>query len=239
MKASDATAVALRSAPLEPWGVLIGLAIIVGWLFSTAWLLSIELPAWYWTLPLILLQSHLYTGLFITAHDAMHGLVSRKRWVNLWIGRLSAGLFAFNSYDKLLPNHHAHHRHVATDEDPDFYRGGFWRWYLSFALHYITWWQIVLMAIAFNIMKLWLPTENLLLFWILPSILATFQLFIFGTYLTHRQPPNNPHKARSQYWGHAWSFLTCYFFGYHYEHHNYPYLPWWRLWRVANTRPEI
>jgi beta-carotene ketolase (CrtW type) len=23
--------------------------------------------------------------------------------------------------------------------------------------------------------------------------------------------------------------VSCYFFGYHLEHHAYPYLPWWRL----------
>jgi fatty acid desaturase len=25
--------------------------------------------------------------------------------------------------------------------------------------------------------------------------------------------------------------LTCYFFGYHLEHHQYPTLPWWRLYQ--------
>lgn len=25
------------------------------------------------------------------------------------------------------------------------------------------------------------------------------------------------------------SFLTCYYFGYHLEHHLYPNVPWWRL----------
>jgi beta-carotene ketolase (CrtW type) len=27
----------------------------------------------------------------------------------------------------------------------------------------------------------------------------------------------------------VWAFISCYFFGYHYEHHDQPYLPWWKL----------
>ena len=207
--------------------------IIGAWLTSTTVLVQMSLPHWSIVVLLVLLQSHLYTGMFITAHDAMHGLVSRHKPLNDWIGRIAAFFFAFNYYDKLRRNHHKHHDHVATDDDPDYHPPGFLLWFAKFARHYITWWQILLFAITYNLLKLVLPTENLILFWILPSILATLQLFFFGTYLPHRSPPDTPHKARSQHWGHALSFLTCYFFGYHFEHHNYPWLPWWRLWRVV------
>jgi beta-carotene ketolase (CrtW type) len=195
------------------------------------------MPPWWAIVPLVLLQSHLYTGLFITAHDAMHGLVSRNKAVNKWIGRIAALLFAFNWYDRLLPRHHAHHRHVATGEDPDYHRGkaNFFAWYFSFARQYITVWQIVFMAITYNVLKLWFAYDLLVVFWILPTFIATFQLFYFGTFLPHKgeHGAHNPHKARSQRKNHLLAFLSCYFFGYHYEHHNTPWVPWWRLYREA------
>jgi hypothetical protein len=57
------------------------------------------------------------------------------------------------------------------------------------------------------------------------------QLFIFGTYLPHRgeHAAGNQTQSRSQSRNHVWAFISCYFFGYHYEHHDQPYLPWWKL----------
>jgi beta-carotene/zeaxanthin 4-ketolase len=58
------------------------------------------------------------------------------------------------------------------------------------------------------------------------------QLFYFGTFLTHREPTEgytNPHRTTSNHFSHFWSFITCYHFGYHKEHHEYPQLPWWKL----------
>jgi beta-carotene/zeaxanthin 4-ketolase len=28
---------------------------------------------------------------------------------------------------------------------------------------------------------------------------------------------------------------SCYFFGYHWEHHHSPATPWWELWKVKET----
>jgi beta-carotene ketolase (CrtW type) len=218
---------------------LIGLGLIAAWLVSTRTLISLQsLPPWWATGLLVLLQTHLYTGMFITAHDAMHGLVSPSRAVNDWIGRVAALLFAFNWFDRMRPKHHAHHDHVATDEDPDWAPKHFLGWYLKFALEYVTWWQILAMAVTYNLLKLAFPAETIIAFWIVPSLLATLQLFIFGTYLPHRgeHAADDPYKARSQYIGHLGAFLACYFFGYHYEHHAKPYVPWWRLWQVVDRR---
>jgi beta-carotene ketolase (CrtW type) len=216
-------------------GVAIALLIIFSW-FGI--LISLLLWQFSWpgfTVPLaVLLMTHLYTGLFITAHDAMHGVVSPpKPGLNRAIGSIAAFLFAFNSYKKLLPKHHEHHKYVATEKDPDYASKGFLGWYLKFVKEYVSWWQILYMAITFNILKLFLPTENLILFWILPSLLATLQLFYFGTYLPHRgeHEADNVHKARSQRKNHIWAFISCYFFGYHYEHHNMPWVPWWQLYK--------
>jgi beta-carotene ketolase (CrtW type) len=182
----------------------------------------------------ILLQMHLYTGLFITAHDAMHGsLAPGRRRLNDGMGWICSLLFAFNSYRSLRRKHHLHHRHVATSIDPDYHRGGFATWYFSFIKNYITWQQIALMALTYNLLMLLVPERNIALFWMIPSLLSTLQLFYFGTYLPHRgeHAPENRHQSGSQRKNHLWAFLSCYFFGYHYEHHDAPRVPWWRMWR--------
>ena len=215
-------------------GIIIAELVILSWAGSLWLLLHLEVNL-YSPLPyvLLLVQTHLYTGLFITAHDAMHGVVSRNRQSNKIIGTLAAGLFAYNNFNRLLPRHHAHHHHVATGQDPDYHGGNFFVWYFSFLKNYITWQQLVLMALTFNLLKLAFPPENVILFWMIPAVLATFQLFYFGTYLPHRgeHAPDNKHKAHTQSKNHAWAFLSCYFFGYHYEHHDKPYVPWWKLYQ--------
>ncbi len=222
----------IPATPPRTRGLFIAFTILLLWGGLLAFLLqypvSFANPLVY---IFILLQTHLYTGLFITAHDAMHGVVSSNRKLNKITGWICATLFAYNNYGKLYRKHHMHHKHVATGQDPDYHEGGFLPWYLSFLRQYVTVWQFLFMAITFNLLKLVFPTENLILFWMLPAVLSTFQLFIFGTYLPHRgdHPHDNKHKARSQSTNHALAFISCYFFGYHYEHHSFPYLPWWRL----------
>ena len=215
-------------------GVLIAFTIILVWaaLLWTGLNLQIDYRA-PWLYLLILAQTHLYTGLFITAHDAMHGTVTKNKVLNKRIGQFCALLFSYNFYSRLFPKHHEHHRFVATDQDPDYHRGGFLAWYFSFLKQYLTWQQIVLMAITFNLLKLIFPVENLVLLWMLPGVLATFQLFYFGTYLPHRgeHTANNKHFSHSQSRNHVWAFFSCYFFGYHYEHHDSPGTPWWQLYK--------
>jgi beta-carotene ketolase (CrtW type) len=221
-------------------GLWIGLAVIGSWAGLLAFNLSLEVS---YTNPLtyllILVQMHLFTGLFITAHDAMHGAVSpRNPKLNHAIGKLAALLFVFNSYKTLRPKHYEHHRFAGTDKDPDFHKGNesFFIWYFHFLKQYISGWQILAAAITFNLAKLVLPQENLILFWIIPSLLSTFQLFYFGTYVPHMGEHDNAHHASSQKKNHLWAFLSCYFFGYHYEHHDSPTTPWWQLWKVKEAK---
>lgn len=226
------------SNSIDPKGLLIGWSIILLWAVSLIFLLQVDLN---WSNPLtylgVLIQMHLYTGLFITAHDAMHGIVSSNKKWNTVTGWIAATLFSYNSYSKLFPKHHEHHRYVATDKDPDFHPSGqFLLWYLSFLKQYVTIWQFLLMAVTFNILKLFLPTENLIVFWMVPAILSTLQLFFFGTYLPHMGEIDNKHHSNTQSKNHFWAFISCYFFGYHYEHHDSPGTPWWRLWRVKEKQ---
>ena len=228
-------------------GLFIAITIISVWGLSLLLLLTFDVarPNIVLISVGILYQTFLYTGLFITAHDAMHGSVCPTHpRINKAIGAIAVRLYALFSYRKLLVKHSAHHRTPASAADPDFHDGehsGFLAWYLRFMREYLSWWQIIGMAVVFQIMEyvLMVPTINLILFWVSPALLSTLQLFYFGTYLPHRLPEggyDNPHRARSNAYSILWSFITCYHFGYHWEHHEYPYLPWWRLPTIRKAR---
>ncbi|HKJ67457.1 MAG TPA: fatty acid desaturase [bacterium] len=221
-------------------GVIIAFTLLVLWAGNLAVLLMTPLTRM--PVPIIalglLLQTFLYTGLFITAHDAMHGSVYRKnKRLNDMVGRLAVLLYALFSYRLLITKHGQHHKHPASDRDPDYHDGkytGFIAWYVRFLLNYLRWPQILGMAIVFNLLLhlagVHLP--NLLLFWVLPALVSTLQLFYFGTYLPHREPAGgytNRHRARSNEFPLLLSFFSCYHFGYHWEHHEFPGVPWWLL----------
>lgn len=217
-------------------GVLIGVGIIglwLGHLLYSLLVVVVDLRA-PWFLLHMIVQGYLFTGLFITAHDAMHGTVSKNRAVNTAIGAVSAFLFAGFLYKRMLRNHIAHHRFVATEGDPDYVVGNqnFFVWFGRFFVHYTHVLQIVAMAIIFNVLRIWVPVPNLILLWIVPAFLGTFQLFYFGTYRPHRLPHTEemePHRSRTLKKNHLAAMLSCYFFGYHWEHHQWPRTPWWRL----------
>jgi beta-carotene ketolase (CrtW type) len=225
-------------------GLLIALTIILFWLGHLVWSLafaevSLSSPMLYVH---IAVQTYLYTGLFITAHDAMHGQVSPNRKVNKEIGQVATLLFAALSYSRLWEKHLLHHRFSGAVGDPDYCTTSqnFWRWWFSFMKNYISWWQIVILAVVFNILQIWINQWNLILFWILPSVLSTFQLFYFGTFQPHRLPHTEammPHNSRTQKGPHWWAMLSCYFFGYHFEHHESPRTPWWKLYQMKGQQP--
>jgi len=206
------------------------------------WLISLyNLLSWEFTFnnPLVYvfvwIQMHLYTGLFITAHDAMHRTISPDHLkLNNVIGQVCTALYAAFSFKKLNTKHHEHHRFVHTDKDPDYHSGNFFAWYYHFILQYISWRQILTMAVIYNVLKIWVAESNLLIFWVVPSLLSTLQLFYFGTYLPHKGEHDNVYQSSTQSKNHWFAFFSCYFFGYHYEHHDSPATPWWKLWQLKN-----
>jgi beta-carotene ketolase (CrtW type) len=183
----------------------------------------------------------LYCGMFIVTHDACHGTAwPGNPRMNRWLGRLAAGLYAAFDFDRLVPEHAAHHHHVASSKDPDFHdqspRGeNFLRWGWRFFRQYMTFRQIlIMMAIAqifFHVLKI--PDRNVIQFWVVPAVLSGVQLFFFGTWLPHRSVGGDPfpdrHHARDS--GFPWllSLISCWHFGYHHAHHTHPGLPWFRL----------
>nr|MCU0570933.1 fatty acid desaturase [Oculatellaceae cyanobacterium Prado106] len=218
-------------SPASLKGLISALTIMTLWFISLSILLWIDvsqMPTWG-VIAAVFFQAFLYTGLFINAHDAIHGsLFPGNLRLNHFLGAVSVFLYVFLPYKKMLKNHHRHHRNPATSVDPDFHRG--WNknillWYLGFMFRYFTWKQFLMAASLYNIAHLLLhfPEPNLTYFWIIPPLLSSVQLFYFGTYLPHRETAagytNDHHRARSCSLPPFLSFLTCYHFGYHEEHH--------------------
>lgn len=232
-----------RAIPLSRYlpGLILAVVISSAWTAIHIWGVFFA-PLTLTMLPLIILvvlvQTWLYAGLFIIAHDCMHSsfLPGRPK-ANHIIGQAILLVYAGFPFGKLRAAHHAHHDHVGTAEDPDFnaanpksFMPWFGKWFLTyfgpvqfgFILGLTLIYMFVLGAGYFNI----------LIFWALPALLSSLQLFYFGTYLPHRHDDDSfadEHNARTNDYPYLLSLLTCFHFGYHHEHHLYPHEPWWRL----------
>lgn len=193
---------------------------------------------WLIAVPIVALQTWLSTGMFIIAHDCMHGSFAVGRpAINRTVGRAVLMLYAGLDYDRMRPKHFAHHVHVGTAADPDFdaanpTKPG--RWLARFFGNYYTHGQIARIFVV--LLVYWLcgaRIVNMVVFWAVPALLALVQLFYFGTFLPHRHADDafpDRHNARSTRFGPLVSVLTCFNFGgYHHEHHLHPHVPWWRL----------
>ncbi len=221
-------------------GAAIGLVVVGLWFASGVALLErgVHRDAPALIAACFAVRAYLTTGLFITAHDAMHGSVSRTPWLNGLIGRVACFSFAAMSYARLVRNHRLHHASPATVGDPDYAATrSFAAWFLRFMARYTTATQLVAMAAIYNILHLRYDDASLWLYWAGPSLAASLQLFYFGTYRPHVGPHDaqmGPHRARTLPSGHARAMLSCYFFGYHREHHESPRTPWWALWTLKS-----
>jgi fatty acid desaturase len=240
---------ALSRSTQQGVGLALAGAIVAAWLAIHVFGIFFwraGLHGWGLAVLLILLQTWLSTGLFITAHDAMHGALAPGRpSLNRAVGTLCLALYACLSYRLLLPNHGAHHHHAGTEGDPDFHAGNpraLLPWFGRFFANYYSHRQFLLITAAAltYVVILGASYVNILLFWAAPAILALVQLFVFGTYLPHRhedEPFADRHRARSSRLPPALSLLTCFHFGgYHHEHHLSPGTPWWRLPAFRRSR---
>jgi beta-carotene ketolase (CrtW type) len=233
--------------PIQGFGLVVAMLILGVWAVSLGLLLSLpiaEMSLWFKVLA-VFWQTFLWTGLFITAHDAMHGSVYPEQpMINHAIGRVAVLCYGLFSYQSLLRKHWLHHRHPASPRDPDFHDGEHdnpLRWYVHFMIQYWSWRRLLGLVVLFQIACYLLHTSysSVMLFWAIPSVLSSIQLFFFGTFLPHRRPAggySNSHHAQTTAWPILWSFLTCYHFGYHQEHHEYPHVPWWLLPSVHRAK---
>ena len=221
--------------------VSIASIILICWLVSLIELLKLDISnlSWVWILAGVGVRSFLHTGIFIIIHEAIHGVIVSSRQVNDRIGSVACLLYAFLPYQAMSINHHLHHRHPATQEDPDFFddSNNYLRWYWSFMQKYqhgkqfwILFWGMT--VVFWLLIFLQVSVANIFLFWVIPIIISSLQLFTFGIFLPHRKTAaaySDRHRARTINYPVFLSFLACYHFGYHWEHHQYPHLPWYKL----------
>jgi beta-carotene/zeaxanthin 4-ketolase len=238
MRSQSRRGLGLAALIVAAWSALLGAGLFAD--VSGAWVG----PAAVATIALL---CWLDVGLFIVAHDAMHGTLA-PAWprVNRAVGRIALALYAGFGFDRFAMRHHQHHRTPGADGDPDFHDDPrFWPWYGAFLRRYVGWRELAGLVAVSLLLALAAPPTRVALFWTLPALLASLQLFAFGTWLPHRPHAHTPfadrHRARSNRYGALASLASCFHFGYHLEHHRRPDAPWWRLpaiYRESQAQPH-
>lgn len=111
-------------------------------------------------------------------------------------------------------------------------------WYARFLSRYLNPKQLFKLAACMGLLLFIMPASQeqplltLLLAYVLPLIISSWQLFVVGTLLPHRNNDrgiDGLHQPISLNLHPALSFAACYHFGYHREHHSYPAVPWHQL----------
>jgi beta-carotene ketolase (CrtW type) len=223
--------------------MLPAVVIAILWITSFLSVLSFNLQSTpiLFVLIAIFFRTFLQTGLFIIAHDAMHSVLCRSNLkLNATLGSISLALYAFLPFSNCSKNHNLHHKYQATELDPDFSSAnnkGILSWYLKFMTGYLSLTQMGMLLCSWGL--LWFAFKNVtpsamlnvFIFCIVPLLLSSMQLFIFGTYLPHRHQGAGEAKqqAQSLELPALLSLLACYHFGYHREHHINPSLAWFEL----------
>ena len=243
---------ATATPPATGKGLLLATGILLAWIFSLVLLLPAD-PG-HLPLPLLLLavglRSVLHTGLFIVGHDAMHGLLlPGQPRLNHQLGQLALGLYAGLPYGACRANHLRHHQAPGTTRDPDHQPpqgGGVLRWYFHFMASYLSAGQMLRLLSGWALLALVAAPSgamaplSVLLICTLPLLISSLQLFVFGTYLPHRQTEGDSprHQARSLELPVWLSLLACFHFGYHWEHHEFPTRTWFQLPGMRRFRPS-
>lgn len=222
-------------------GLTLGLTVMSGWigvhlgsvfLFPLSWQTAPFVPL------VIALQCWLTVGLFIVAHDAMHGSLA-PGWhrLNGAVGTFILTIYAGFGWRRVRDAHMAHHDAPGTAADPDFFidePDRFWPWFRTFFMRYFGLRSVLFVCtvVTTYIFVFGASVFNVVLFYGLPSLLSSLQLFYFGTFLPHRHEESgfsDRHNARSNELGYFASLVSCFHFGYHHEHHSRPWVPWWAL----------
>ena len=223
-------------------GIGLVVAIVGAWLAIHGFAMfvyRIDAGNW-WLVPVMAAaQCWLSVGMFIAAHDAMHGSLAPGRGrLNGAIGALLLLFYAGFGWRRMRDAHFDHHRHPGTARDPDFDAdnpASAARWYATFLKRYFGPGSVLYVSsvVAIYWLALDVPIANIVLLYGLPAIASSFQLFYFGTYRPHRHAAGaafvDRHNARSNGYGPLASLLSCFHFGYHHEHHLSPQTPWWAL----------
>jgi fatty acid desaturase len=197
-------------------------------------------------------------GLAILMHDAAHGLLTKRRWLNEWLGQyacswpLFADLHAYRAY------HLQHHRHTQQAADPDLSlsapfpitRASFRRKILRDLTGQTMFKQRLAQfrkgvrplgsAIGFNLGFLLVLTiagqwHLFFLLWVVPYFTWFPMVTRIRNIAEHAMVPDNDdpfRNARTTKANLLWRALVApYWVNYHVEHHLLMYIPCYRLAR--------
>jgi beta-carotene/zeaxanthin 4-ketolase len=153
----------------------------------------------------------------------------------------------------MYEKHWLHHNHTGiVNRDPDFHDGqhqSLLSWYLKFMWEYFSIAQISKVGLWANFLMFIfaVPFINIFVYMMICGLCSSFRLFYFGTYLPHRPTIVDGKTAKTMPWrksrssnaNRLISFLCCYHFDYHWEHHRWPYVPWWDLWKCKEIQRTI
>jgi beta-carotene/zeaxanthin 4-ketolase len=245
---------------VQMMSIILSFLIISSWLTHLAWCILNPPSHWLLVLSHIWFQSFLTMGLFIVAHDCMHGNVQplAKKWQH-YVGSFALVIYAGFSFKKLRHAHMLHHKYPASSNDPDYINNinvdlknlsennqiihtktnsneNFFVWLKNFTTKYFGWKEFLILHLHVGLILFFAQHwSHLFFYFAIPSWISALQLFYFGTYLPHRNwqhQDSDEHKARSNSYSILISLLACYHFGYHHEHHIHPSVPWWDLPRL-------
>ena len=166
-----------------------------------------------------------YVGLFIISHDLHHA--EKPNLYQQILGRLSLICYGGFLLEQFSEKHRLHHEFPGeVGKDPDFDDSHPVIWYLKFMTRYINFYQVIIQLVVYNLAKYCnFNDDNIIFFWLIPSVFASIQLFFYGTYLVHEKDGIIKNSNLPK-----WLItLTSYNFGHHKNHHEYPKLPWHEL----------
>lgn len=223
-------------------------------------ILSTQEGVWRWgcCVPLYLIAAASLHGVSLFTHEAVHGVLSRNRIVNRWMGMICAMpvLQNFSAYKVL---HLRHHKHLGQEGDPDHYDNySRWTW-LVFSMHWVRllvgypiyivmipilgyrqanpadrrWilFEVALLACAVTLV-LSSPVSWWTLWhaWAVPMLIINTFVNIRGmSQHTFLELPEDPVQGtRSILTNPVTEFFMCNE-NYHLEHHLFPRVPWYHL----------
>lgn len=231
-------------------------AALFGLIYAAAAIGAVALP-WYGALPCSVLAAAALHGISLFTHEAVHGVLARRRWLNHLLGALCAWpvLQNFAAYRVL---HLRHHAHMGIEGDPDHYENYTGRRWLVYAMHWgrlLAGYPAYLLAIPVLALRqgaardrLWLsleviaaaggltvacltlPTAWIVHGWLIPMIVINTLVNVRGmSQHTLLADAADPVRGTRTIRGGPMSrFFMCNE-NFHLEHHLYPGVPWHRL----------
>ena len=187
-----------------------------------------------------------FTGLFILAHEAIHGtLVPGHPRLGHALGWLFAFAFVFMDYGTLRARHFEHHQRPGREGDPDAHPSGrFLPHFASFIYRYLRIWQVALLVLAGNAVGQAGHTRAMLCAYVVPAIASTLIVFTVGIFLVHHPRlralgvADERHRSVGVDLGGAGSLLAILFFNTHWLHHEHPQLNWLQLGLHRSREPR-